>query len=82
LRRTGGNFRLRRGLDCGGRLFARCRRGRFRRRVLLGYLVAEKSPQFEGDIFVDRAGVGLLFGYAQLRELVNDFVRLDLQLPS
>ena len=45
-------------------------------------LMAKDPPQFDRDIFVDRAGVGLLFGYAQLGELVKNFVSLDLQLPE
>ena len=44
--------------------------------------MTEEPPQFESDIFVDRAGVGFLFGYAQFGELVEDLVRLDFQLPS
>ena len=44
--------------------------------------MAEEPPQFDGDIFVDRAGVGLLLGHAQLGELVKNLVRFDLQLPS
>jgi hypothetical protein len=44
--------------------------------------VTEDAPQLEGDIFVDRAGVGLFFLYAQLRQLFKDFVRLDFELPS
>jgi len=79
---TRSSFRGRRGLERGGRLFVRRRGPIFRFRVLLGDLPAEEPPQFDGDIFVDRAGVRLLLGYAQLRELVEDLVRLDLQLPS
>ena len=44
--------------------------------------MAEEPPQFDGDVFVDRAGMGLLLGYAQLGELVQNLVRFDFQLPS
>src|ERR1039457_4823329 len=63
-------------------VFGSCCGARFRFRVLRGDQPAEQPPQFDGDIFVDRAGVGLLFGYAQLRQPVQDLVRLNLELPS
>jgi hypothetical protein len=89
-----GGFRRRQSLYRYGRLFP-VRRGAWS--VLWGLLwgtlrtrlsvaawgaMAENAPQFDGDIFVDRAGVGLFFSYAQPREPVNNLVRLDLQLPS
>src|ERR1035438_101806 len=76
------NFQGRRCLDCRDRVFGRCCGARFRFPVLRGDDPAEQPPQFDGDIFVDRAGVGLLFGYAQLRQPVQDLVRLNLELPS
>jgi hypothetical protein len=50
--------------------------------VLVGNLMTEEPPQFERDIFVDRAGVGLLLCYAQFGKLVQDLVCFDFQLPS
>jgi hypothetical protein len=76
------SFRGRRRLHCRGRRHRRRGAARFRFRVFLGNFMAEDPPQFDGDIFVDRAGVGLLLGHAQLGELVQNLVRLDLQLPS
>jgi hypothetical protein len=48
----------------------------------IGNLMTEEPPQFESDIFVDRAGVGLLLRYAQFGKLVQDLMRFDFQLPS
>ena len=48
----------------------------------IGNLMTEEPAQFEGNIFVDRAGVGLLLGYAQFGKLVQNLVCLDFQLPS
>jgi hypothetical protein len=72
------SFRSRRRLHCRGRRHGRRGGARFRFRVFLGNLMAEEPPQFDGDIFVDRAGVGLLLGYAQLGELVKNLVRFNL----
>lgn len=49
----------------------------FRRRV--GY--AKMLAQQDRDVFVDRAGMGLLFRNAQLGQEVQDPAGLDLQLP-
>lgn len=76
------SFRSRRRLHCRGWRHGRRGGARFRFRVLLGNLMAEEPPQFDGDVFVDRAGMGLLLGYAQLGELVQNLVRFDFQLPS
>jgi hypothetical protein len=75
-------FRSRQRLHRRGWRHGRRGGARFRLRVFLGNLMAEEPPQFDGDIFVDRAGVGLLLGHAQLGELVKNLVRFDLQLPS
>jgi hypothetical protein len=48
----------------------------------IGNLMTEEAAQFEGDIFVDRAGVGFLLCHAQFGKLVQDLVCLDFQLPS
>jgi hypothetical protein len=80
-RATRRNLQGRGCLDCRGRCGRRSG-ARFRFRGFLGNFVAEEPPQFDGDIFVDGAGVGLLFGYTQLREPVNDLVGLNFQLPS
>jgi len=50
--------------------------------VVPGNLMTEVPPQFEGDIFIDRAGVGFLLCYAQFGKLVQDLVCFDFQLPS
>jgi hypothetical protein len=64
------------------RLFGRRGFVRFRLRVSLRDIMTKEPPQSDGGIFIDGAGVGLLLGYAQLRELVKDLVRLNFQLPS
>ena len=43
--------------------------------------VPEDTAQAHRYVFVDRAGMGLLFGDPQFGEPVKDFVRLDFQLP-
>jgi hypothetical protein len=42
---------------------------------------AVQTAQLDGHVFIDRAGVRLLFGDAQFGKAVQDFVSLDLQLP-
>jgi len=42
----------------------------------------QPALHFYRDGFIDRAGVGLLFGDAQLREHIEDHVRFDLELAS
>jgi hypothetical protein len=44
-------------------------------------LAAVVTAQLIGLIFVDRAGVGYLFGDAEFVQLVDDLARLDFQLP-
>ena len=61
-RGRGRNFGDRRRLDSRSRLFGKHCGARFRFRVLFRDFVAENPPQFDGDIFVDRAGVGVLLG--------------------
>jgi len=46
----------------------------------LRYRNAETAPQLVGYILVHRAGVGLLFGDAKLRQQVEDNARFDLEL--
>jgi hypothetical protein len=43
--------------------------------------MTEDPPQIDRDVFVDRAGVGLLFSYTQPGEPIEDFVCFDLKLP-
>jgi hypothetical protein len=38
-------------------------------------------PQLVRDVVIDRAGVGLLFCDSELRQQLEDPVRLDLKLP-
>jgi hypothetical protein len=38
-------------------------------------------PKLFGDVIIDRAGVGLLFGNAELWQHVDDGMRGDLKLP-
>jgi hypothetical protein len=50
---------------------------------LKGYfIVAEVAAHFQCDVVVDRAGVGFLFSNTQLRQEVEDAVRLHLELPG
>jgi hypothetical protein len=49
---------------------------------LLGNFLTEQTPQFKGDIVVDRAGMRFLFGNTQFGKAIEDFMRLDFQLPS
>ncbi len=51
----------------------------FRRQIR--NIEAVQAAQLDGHVFIDRAGVRLLFGDAQFREPVQDFVSLHFQLP-
>jgi hypothetical protein len=65
-------MRLHRGLDIFGRRF-------FRRQIR--NIETVQAAQLDGYVFIDRAGVRLLFGDAQLREPVEDFMSFHFQLP-
>jgi hypothetical protein len=56
-----------------GRAFFR----RFRRMLFLPVM----TPKLERRVFVDGAGVRLLFGNAQFGEQLQNFVSFDFQLP-
>jgi len=44
-------------------------------------LLTVEAPQPDRNVFVDRAGVRLLFRHAKFRQPVQNFVSLDFQLP-
>jgi hypothetical protein len=48
----------------------------------VGNIQPIKTPQADRHVFVDGAGMRLLFRDAQLGEPVQDFVSLDFQLPG
>jgi hypothetical protein len=73
------------------RFHSRCARGRcflvmFNFRFCLqrqiGHIVTVVPPELDGDIFVNRAGVGFLLSDAQFREKLQNFMSLYFQLPS
>ena len=55
---------------------------RFSLRHQIGYIMTVVPPQLYRDIFVNRAGVGLLLGDTQFREQLQNFVSLYFQLSS
>jgi hypothetical protein len=60
--------------DFGGRRFRRFFFGPRRQHT-------EVLPQLDGDILVNGTGVSLLLGNAELRQQLQDPVRLDLKFP-
>jgi hypothetical protein len=50
-------------------------------RILRGFRSVEavQAPQLEGDVFIDRAGVRLLLGDAELRKPLENLVSLHFQ---
>jgi hypothetical protein len=67
----------------GLRLILDCDRRRIVRGAVTVHwgLLAVKAPQPDRDVFVDRAGVRLLLRNAKLWQAIQNFVRLDFQLP-
>ena len=67
----------------GGRLGGLFRHGGLRLGFgfQIGHIESVQPAQLDGHVFVDGAGVRLLFGDAQFGEPVQDFVSLDFQLP-
>ena len=60
----------------------RCRLfGDFLRRLRLGRGEAIQRSQLDRHVFVDRAGVRLLFRYAELGKPLQNFMSFDFQLP-
>jgi hypothetical protein len=45
-------------------------------------ILTEEAPEFDGDILVDRAGVGLFLSYPKFGKLFQNFLCFDFQLPS
>jgi len=72
-----GRFRDLRG-GCLGDLF---RRGGLRFGFQIGHIESVKPSQLDGHVLVDGAGVGFLFGNAQFRQAIQDFMSLDFQFP-
>jgi len=58
------------------------RRFLFRRELLVRNIAAQQPAQPDRHVFVDGAGVRLLFGDAQFGQPVQDLVSLDFELPG
>ena len=56
-------------------------RRRFRRKFQARNLMAQQAAQLDRYVFIDGAGVRLLFGNAQFGQPVQDLVGLDFELP-
>ena len=50
-------------------------------RLQVGHIEPVQPAQLDGDVFVDGAGMRLLFRHAQFGEPIQNFVSLDFQLP-